>query len=413
MNLLFISLAGIVSVGAKGIYTDLLREFISHGHSVYILSPVERIGKNEEHVIQEPGVQIVKVKTGRIQKTNVIEKGINTILIEPRFKSAVKRYFKNVHFDLVLYPTPPVTFTNVVKFVKKRDGAAAYLMLKDIFPQNSVDMGMLSTKGAKGPIYKYFRRKEKMLYDISDYIGCMSPANVDYLLKHNPDVPSGKVGVCPNSMEVRDLSLTAEEKTGMREKYGLPTEKKIFVYGGNLGKPQGVPFIMECLKSQMENPDAFFLIVGSGTEYGKLEAFFNQSKPTNMRLMQSLPKDDYDRMVAACDVGMIFLDHRFTIPNFPSRLLSYMQAKLPVLACTDPNTDIGKIIVDGEFGWWCESNDSTAFAETVQECLKADIKAMGGKAYQYLLDHYTAEQNYAIIMHAVSQSKRRLGGSSF
>lgn len=394
MNVLFLSLASIVSLDSKGIYTDLLREFIKNGHSVYILSPVEQMKKNENSVIQEPGVQIVKVKTGRIQKTNIIEKGINTVLIEPRFHRAIKKYFKDIKFDIVLYPTPPITFTNVVEYIKKHDDARSYLMLKDIFPQNAVDIGMLSTKGLKGLVYKYFRHKEKKLYAVSDHIGCMSPANVDYLLKHNPEIPREKVEICPNSIEVQDLSLTGEEKNNMREKYGLPIDQKIFVYGGNLGKPQGIPFILECLKSQMGNPDAFFLIVGSGTEYSKLEDFFNKWKPANMKLMKSLPKDDYDRMIAACDVGMIFLDHRFTIPNFPSRLLSYMQAKLPVLACTDPNTDIGKIIVDGGFGWWCESNDWKQFHNLIQEIKITDITILGMKAYEYLKKYYVVDNVY-------------------
>jgi len=37
---------------------------------------------------------------------------------------------------------------------------------------------------------------------------------------------------------------------------------------------------------------------------------------------------------------MIFLDYRFQIPNFPSRLLSYMAAGMPVIVATDPNTDM-------------------------------------------------------------------------
>ena len=400
MNVLFISLVGIFSVETNGIYTDLLREFIKNGHSVYILSSVEQLMKTDNLIVEEPGAKIVKVKTGRIQKTNIIEKGINTILIEPRFKRTVKKYFKDIKFDLVLYPTPPITFTNVIKYVKKRDGAKSYLMLKDIFPQNAVDIGMLSKRGLKGIIYRYFRHKEKKLYAISDHIGCMSPANVEYLLKHNPEIPPEKVEICPNSVEVRDMSLTAEETISMREKYGLPIDKKIFVYGGNLGKPQGVPFIIECLKSQMENPDAYFLIVGSGTEYGKLENFFEQFKPTNMKLMKSLPKDDYDRMIAACDVGMIFLDHRFTIPNFPSRLLSYMQAKLPVLACTDPNTDIGKIIADGGFGWWCESDDVQTFCETITtiEAMESiHLASMRDRAFQYLKRNYSSEQIFELL----------------
>ena len=67
-----------------------------------------------------------------------------------------------------------------------------------------------------------------------------------------------------------------------------------------------------------------FLICGNDTEHGKLKDFFDRNKPSNVKLMNGLPQDDYDRMIAPCDVGMIFLDHRFTITNFPSRLLSYM-----------------------------------------------------------------------------------------
>ena len=45
-------------------------------------------------------------------------------------------------------------------------------------------------------------------------------------------------------------------------------DKKVFVYGGNLGKPQGIPFVIQCLSSQAENKDVYFIIVGDGTEYG-------------------------------------------------------------------------------------------------------------------------------------------------
>ncbi len=56
-------------------------------------------------------------------------------------------------FDLVLYPTPSITFLKVVEYVKKRDGTQSYLMLKDIFPQNAVDIGMMKKTGVKGLLY--------------------------------------------------------------------------------------------------------------------------------------------------------------------------------------------------------------------------------------------------------------------
>ena len=124
-----------------------------------------------------------------------------------------------------------------------------------------------------------------------------------------------------------------------------------------------------------------------------------------MRLLKRLPKEDYDRLVAGCDAGMLFLDHRFTIPNFPSRLLSYMQAALPVLACTDPNTDVGKIITEGGFGWWCESNDVEAFSLCVEAALASDCADMGRAAFEYLLANYTVDRAYRVIMESVYENR--------
>ena len=87
----------------------------------------------------------------------------------------------------------------MVRYLKnKNPKAISYLQLKDIFPQNAVDMGMF---GEKGVFNWYFRNKEKALYKASDFIGCMSPANVKFVLEHNPEIDAKRVEVAPNSIE--------------------------------------------------------------------------------------------------------------------------------------------------------------------------------------------------------------------
>jgi len=405
VNILFLTLLDIRSVDNHDIYTDLIREFARNNHNIYIVSPIERRYGQTTHLIEDKAdelhqrVHILKIKTGNIQKTNIIEKGISTVLLEYQILRAIKRYFSNVQFELVLYSTPPITTIKPIKYIKKRDSAKSYLMLKDIFPQNAVDIGIMN----KGLLYKYFRRKEKKLYKVSDKIGCMSQANVDYILRHNPEIEPIKVEICPNSIEIQDMTITNEERISIRLKYGLPIDKIIFIYGGNLGKPQDISFIIECLKALQKNDLAYFLIVGDGTEYEKLHKFIMDDKPNNVKLIKWLIKEDYDKIVAASDIGLIFLDHRFTIPNFPSRLLSYMQAGLPVLAATDPNTDIGKAIIEGEFGWWCISNDINSFVKKVDEALKSDLISIGNKSKQNLCK-YSVDKQYEIIINSISES---------
>lgn len=401
MNVLFLTIGRFHSINEHSIYPDLLREFKKNGHSVYIVcSSEKRLGENTSY-IDDDGAHILRVKIGNITKTNLIEKGISTIRIEGQYKSSIKRYLDDVNFDLVLYSTPPITLVGAIEYVKHKCNAKTYLLLKDIFPQNAVDIGMMSTSGIKGLLYRHFRKQEKKLYAISDKIGCMSQANVDYVINHNSELNSQKVEVCPNSIEVIDKSVDVNARNLIRSKYGIPVDKKVFVYGGNLGKPQGIPFLIECLKACSEFDEACFLVVGDGTEFGLLEDYVSKNEPNNVKLMKKLPKEDYDTMIGACDIGMIFLDHRFTIPNFPSRLLPYMQAKLPILACTDPNTDIGKVIVDGGFGWWCESDDSKSFVKKVRCIIETDLSQSQDIEFQYLKYNYSTESAYKIIMNSM------------
>ncbi|MBO4637531.1 MAG: glycosyltransferase family 4 protein [Clostridiales bacterium] len=399
MNIIYLTLDDFESLNSyRSINTDLLRVFRDKGHKVYVISPEERKKGGRTRLIEEDGAYILKPRIGNIQKTNFIEKGISTVTIGSILNRAVNRYLSGVHFDLIMYCTPPITFLSTIRYLKKRDGAKTYLILKDIFPQNAVDIGILGESGIKGLLFKYFRDQEKKLYKISDKIGCMSPANIRFVIEHNPEIDPSKVEECPNCVEVSDKSVTPDLRFELRSRYGIPQDKTVFVYGGNLGRPQGIPFLIECLKKCSDIKDAFFLIVGNGTEYGLLDEYVKTSGQKNVKLMSQLPRDDYDNMVGACDIGMIFLDHRFTIPNFPSRMLSYMAAGLPVLACTDRSTDLGKVITEGGFGWWRESNDADKVRELILEIIDSGYDHMGDQGFDYLNMYYPVTRAYDIII---------------
>lgn len=408
MNVIFLTLVRISDIEERGIYQDLMRKFRDSGHNVYIVTATERRLGQETSLVANHGVQILNVKTLNIQKTNIVEKGIGTLLIESQFKAAIKMFLNDVKFDLITYSTPPITFTKVVKYLKRKNPhAISYLQLKDIFPQNSVDIGMLSKTGVKGLLYKFFRKKEKKLYEYSDYIGCMSPANVEFVRMHNPEVKADRVEVAPNSIalsytenveSIDGESQAKSERFYIRKKYDLPTDKPIFIYGGNLGKPQGINYLVQCLEAVKIRRDCFFVVIGNGTEYHKLENWYLNNKDACVRIMSRLPKADYDMLVKYCDVGLIFLDHRFTIPNYPSRLLSYLENKMPVICATDVNTDIGRIAEDNGYGYWCESVNPEAFTALVDKMLVADRKAMGEKGYEFLKSNYLVEHTYNAIM---------------
>lgn len=397
MNIVFLSLANINSLSDKGIYHDLLREFIKNGHYVTVISPSERREKKKSEIIEFPIYKIIKIKTLNIQKTSIIEKGLGILLLEYQYLLGIKKHINNESVDLIIYPTPPITIVSSVKFLKNKYKAKSYLLLKDIFPQNAVDIGLIKSKSL---IHRFFSRKEKNLYAVSDYIGCLSPKNIDFLRCNNPNLYDKPIEVNTNCIEILDSSITLQDKINIRQKFELPTNATIFIYGGNLGKPQGLDFLLEVLKTNNSKQDRFFLIVGSGTEFPKIERWFLLNKPNNAKLISSLPKRIYDDLVQSCDVGLIFLDPRFTIPNYPSRLLSYLEYKMPVLMATDVNTDVGIIAEDNGYGFWCENGDLNQFNLFLDKLTSDNYlrTQMGEKGYKFLEENYTVEKSYEIIM---------------
>jgi glycosyltransferase involved in cell wall biosynthesis len=396
LNVLFLTLAYPEGKGQRNIYTDLMQEFYENGDTVYVVCQRERRSDKPTEFKIENGIHVLRVRTGNVTKTNIIEKGISTILLEGQFIKAIRKFLNDVKFDLILYSTPPITFERVVKYVKERDECKSYLLLKDIFPQNAVDIGMIRKNSL---IWRYFRSKEKRLYEISDYIGCMSPANVQFVLKHNPEIDRSRVEECPNSIKPSPLLKDDVKRSEIRRKYGIPEDSVVFIYGGNLGRPQGIGFLLEVIDYMKDRTDVFFLIVGSGTEYERIEQFLKIGGYRNAKLFKFLPKEEYDELLNSCDVGLIFLDPRFTIPNFPSRLTAYMEAAIPVAAATDVNTDLKDILKEADCGMWAKNGDLKNFCAII-DTLASDSNLrnqMGLNGRKYLEKYYTVSRAYKII----------------
>ena len=371
-----------------GIYPDLINALSAAGHKVTIACADSPRNTPQTKMVTEEGVRILKVSTGEVFGVNFIKKGINTLLLEPKLKSAVRSFLSGDHFDLVLYATPPVTFANVVRYCKKVYGCRAFLMLKDIFPQNAVDIGLF---GKGGIIHRFFRNKEKKLYDLSDVIGCMSEGNLRYLKDNNSGISEDKMIVFPNTIKVPPLK---------EEELKFITGRKLrLVFGGNLGKPQAVDYLLKVI--QYDKSPIYdkveFIFAGNGSEAELVRRTCEGA--SNARFFDYLPPDEYSKLMDTCDIGIVSLDVRFTIPNYPSRTLSYMSMAKPMIACTDPNTDIKDLITkEAECGLWCRSDDVPAFWKCIEEMMDEKRRnTMGMNGRRYLEANFDVSRSVSLL----------------
>ena len=393
MKILFLTIAW-PDYGNHNLYTDLMDEFVERGHEVVVACSAEARYNQKTFLTMENNIKVLHIRTGNLTKTSFVEKGISNLLLGREFERAIEKHFDKVDFDLIIMSTPPITLSGVFKSLKQKYKAKTYLLLKDIWPQGIADLGLIRKNGL---IYKYFAWQERRLYEAADYIGCLSPANVNFIKQHSNISNNTILEENPNTIKIRKTNPC--KRTDILVNYGIPTEKCIFIYGGNLGKPQGLKFFMEMLPL-IKNEKVYFLIIGSGTEAEYVKNTLTRLKVTNAKYMASLPKDDYEQLCDSADVGLLLLDGRYTIPNFPSRLLSYCESKLPVLSCTDSNTDVGDIIEKCGCGIKTLHGNKDAFIYAVNKLAEDSElrKEMGRNAFRLLEEKYTVDHSYDIIM---------------
>lgn len=402
MNILYISTVFPNETENSTIYTDLAEELVRRGHSVTVVAAEEKKKKLETRIVNQRGCTVLRVRCGNMYDVPKLTKGFSILTLSYYMKLAMKKYLKAQNTDLILFEAPPVTLSGVVNKAKRLFNAPAFLMMKDIFPQNAVDLGMMKKNGI---IYKYFKYKENQLYKIADNIGCMSEGNRQYIHNHS-NINLDKLSIFPNTKRIKPFE-NIKKNNSIREKYGIPVNSIVFVFGGNMGKPQGMIFLAEAIEKSSCIDNAFFVLVGRGTEKNYIEKKLKNNK--NVLICDNLPRDEYEQLILSCNVGIVSLDSRFTIPNYPSRILSYMEYCMPVLATTDSNTDFKDLIKSSKCGYWCSSDDVDTFVNYVRKFTENEYlrEDMGRNGRKYIENNFNVGISVDLIEDYYRRSKSK------
>ncbi len=392
-----------VESGATLIH-DLGVEFRRQGHKVTILTPSDKVSKPFEITIED-GLRVVRVKTKQIKGTTKFLRAFREVRLSSSLWRLAKPFLLANKSDLIIFYSPTIFFSGLVRRLKKLWGCPAYLILRDIFPQWVVDAGILR----KGSVWRFFRKKEIEQYEVADLIGVQSPANLEYFSENFPEKRQ-RLQVLYNwaSLDRRDLL-----STGYRERLGLK-EKVVFLYGGNLGVAQDLENIIRLAVRFTPHRHVHFLLVGDGSETSKLERIISERELSNIQILPPLPEREYMSMLAEADVGLISLDRRLKTHNLPGKLLGYMYCGKPLLSSINPGNDLLDLIENYQVGF-CHVNgeDEKLFASAMKLANDAALRArMGNNSRQLLERLFSAEKAVQQILRQFEKREALVGESA-
>jgi hypothetical protein len=412
MNVLFIAISMPDMASEQGgYYADLLREMANQGYKLTVVAPA--IADGFAGIRNEGRLRIVRVLTGEfIGNFSFFKKGINVWRLSYQYKRAIKKYLSAEEFDVVIMPTPPVTLVDVVAYVKRKYSAKFYLLLRDIHPEcldrkvvpqrfldrNDVYDECKKPYGVNLIAYWLLYKKAQHLYRISDYIGCMSPGNMNYMKEIAPDVPEGQLVLLPNWYKGKEMD---DKDNLIREKYKLEN-KFIAIFGGTIGEAQAVWNIAQLAKMNLDKKDVVFLVVGRGVRKHVLEEIARKDHLFNMMFLDYMPKEDYEAILQSADLGLISIDEKYKVPTCPSKIIGYMALAKPVLAMFNKGNDYGEFYIDKPgCGLWSVDLDYKKAQENFDWFYlhRAEGKEKGMAGYRYYKQHFTTQA----ISHLLSE----------
>ena len=358
MNVLYITSVW-NGLNTPNMHVDFLNEAARRGHQTTVLALSEKRNKEKTKIHVEKNITILTVRCGNIQKTNKYTKVISSLLANYQIVQSTRRFIKNNKYDVVIWAVSTTLIYFGVRRITKMFKCKQYLLLKEYWPQDPVDLGAMRENGI---VYKFFKHVEKKMFDFTDRIGVSSPAGIQYIVDRYP-MNKMKCEVCPHCEESRDITSNRNE---LFKRIGIDTNKFTFVYGGNLGISQG-PNDVVCNISTLCDIDSIsILFLGSGTEFEAVKKALNNQK--NVYFLPPVNYFDFFNLSSCCDCGLIFLYSKYKVPNIPAKFNTYLNCEIPVLACIDRTTDLGKIIVDNNVGLSVFSEDHEMFREIQTRC---------------------------------------------
>jgi glycosyltransferase involved in cell wall biosynthesis len=394
MKVLFLMFAFPDMNNSFNMYTALVDMFYKNGNQVTIVAPATDL--KSTGIKTEKGIEVLRVKTLPIKNVSNIRKGIANILLPYQYKRALDKFYKNQKFDLIIIPTPPITLGSLAASLKKKHNSQVYLILRDIFPQNAVDLGFMKSGFF---VHKFFTNKEKKLYNTADHIGCMSQANIDYL-RENSEVPSAKLHILRNWQYLNEDSLI--DMHNIKKEYDL-LNKFVVVFGGNMGKPQQLENVIELVLRCKLHEDIVFVLLGEGVMMDKIQTEANLKNLNNIKIYRSIAKLKYQALLRSCDVGLISLHEDFTIPNIPSKALDYWNLGLPILASIDRATDFGQVLDETQSGLWSYAGKHKELHDSLIKLYdnKELRKRMSDNGKIYFKEFLTPEMAYSTIVDSI------------
>jgi len=314
---------------------DLCKEFTNQHHDIHVVFPSpftqEHLEIDASNTFPIMKIKVPDLRSGGMIRRALVELSLSFILIL-KFR---KTSWADLKFDGVIWYSPSIFLGLFAWYIKYKNNCKGYLILRDIFPDWALDVGILK----KNVIYYVFKMFERFQYNVATVIGIQTPGNIKYFEANS---------ILKNKVEVLCNWLTPPQKPYPDLDFKIENSKlsgrQIFVYAGNIGPAQNVEGIVQIAEQLSSNDSIGFLVVGRGSQMERVQNLITRKDLPNILIMDEVESKFIPALYEQCSCGIVSLNSDHKSHNIPGKFVSYIHNALPVFAILNQGNDLAEII---------------------------------------------------------------------
>lgn len=370
LNILFVCAKYNLPEEGNYLTNDLVQALARIGHSVQVVSVEWDMPKGSQIYEENDRINVLRVPAPTLPIGKVAGRLYKWIFSSFFAMPAIRKEVGRQRFDVVMAFAPAVTIFAPLRWATHAFKAKSYIYNPDFFPYYHHSNGMIPG----GPVFTLAHRAETAALRWFDVIGCMSPANADFLKRHFKLRPSQRAEVLPLW---GDVSQPAQvDRTAVRRERQLPDDRFIALFGGQLIPGRGIEDVLEAARiARTRRPEMLFLFLGKGSLRPLIDRYISEGGD-NVRVMEPVDRDTYLKVAASCDVGINATAPHVIVPTFPTKTIDYIRAGLPIMAAVERASDYGQFVEDNDLGLAAPAGEPAALFAGIDRLFEdADLRA--------------------------------------
>jgi colanic acid biosynthesis glycosyl transferase WcaI len=262
--------------------------------------------------------------------------------------------------DVIVAKTDPPLLSLVVHRVAALKRARLVNWLQDVYPEVARELGVRALGGAVGGALTAWRNQSLMGAHKNIVLG-------ERMAEHlqTARVPSAKIAIIPNWSDEEAISPLSHTVNSLRAQWGLEG-KYVVGYSGNLGRAHEYATMLGAAKRLKDDPDIVFLMIGGGHHVDGLQSAATSAGLSNLLFKPYQPLSALSASLSTADIHWISLRPEVEGLIVPSKVYGILAAGRPILAVTDPNGEIARLVRSQGCGLQVSPGDAVGFADAVQ-----------------------------------------------